>query len=90
MAREFMAAIVDIQLAHLRRRLGTSGRRRVEQDYSGDGLAGRLLSIYRQMAHGLGHRQVLNLLRTGPEVVVPSHTAAMKGALTTHEAGGLH
>jgi len=75
---------------HLRRRLGTSGRRRVEQDYSGDGLAGRLLSIYRQMAHGLGHRQVLNLLRTGPEVVVPSHTAAMKGALTTHEAGGLH
>jgi glycosyltransferase involved in cell wall biosynthesis len=41
----------------LRQRLGASGRRVVELRYSADGLADRILSIYRQIAEGLGERQ---------------------------------
>jgi starch synthase (maltosyl-transferring) len=46
----------------LRGRLGAHGRQLVEQTYDGDGLAHRLLSIYRDVAQGVGQRHLIKLL----------------------------
>ena len=42
--------------------LGLAGRRRAEQQYSFDALAGRLLSVYHEVAGRLSKKRVLQLL----------------------------
>jgi glycosyltransferase involved in cell wall biosynthesis len=46
----------------LRRQLGEAGRRRVEQQYSYEHLALRLLSLYGEIARRAGNRNVLSVL----------------------------
>ena len=46
----------------LRRRLGVAGRCRVESNFCVDGLASRLLSIYREIAEHLGNRELQRIL----------------------------
>ena len=46
----------------LRRRLGEAGRRRVEEAYSYDGLAGRLISAYQTIAERNGRRDILTAI----------------------------
>ena len=43
----------------LGRKFGEAGRRRVEEDYSFDGLAGRLISAYEAIAERHGRRDIL-------------------------------
>jgi len=50
------------RLPDLRCQLGNAGRQRVERLYSFEGLADRLLSIYRSIAERQGYRHVLNIL----------------------------
>ncbi len=52
----------------LRRSLGRAGRRRVEQRYSYDQLAGSLLDTYRSIAIARGHEGVLKLIPRGEGV----------------------
>lgn len=47
-------------------RLGTAGRQRVEQLYSFEGLADRLLVIYRSIAERHGDRRLRDVLRNQP------------------------
>jgi len=54
----------------LRRRLGTAGRRRVEEHYSFDQLGDRLLSTYRAVAERQGRRRTLERL-PGRERALP-------------------
>jgi glycosyltransferase involved in cell wall biosynthesis len=48
----------------LRRQFGEEARRRVEQYYGFEGLADRLLALYRKFAQLCGRHDVLRLLRT--------------------------
>jgi glycosyltransferase involved in cell wall biosynthesis len=71
---EKMAELM-VRLAHspnLRSQLGDAGRTRVEQSYSYEGLAGRLLTIYHSVAQQQNHRRLLRILSSkagmpGPE-----------------------
>jgi glycosyltransferase involved in cell wall biosynthesis len=62
------AAIADrmLQLARspeLRVRLGTAGHQKVARQYSFDGLQGRVMTAYRQIAERRGHRKLLTALQ---------------------------
>jgi glycosyltransferase involved in cell wall biosynthesis len=48
--------------ADLRRRFGAGGREQVEQHYSFENLADRILSIYRDIAAQQGKQKVLSIL----------------------------
>ncbi len=62
----------------LRRRFGEAGRRRVEETHSYDGLAGRLISIYSEIAERHGRRDILaalTSLQLAPGRQPPTETA---------------
>ena len=60
---ELAKRMVCLAKSHeLRRRLGVAGRCRVESHYGVDGLASRLLSIYREIAEQLGNRELQRVL----------------------------
>ncbi len=63
------------------RRFGEAGRRRVEEAYSYDGLAGRLISAYEAIAERQGRRDILAALaglRGHPEGQCPNETAGIR------------
>jgi glycosyltransferase involved in cell wall biosynthesis len=64
MAARVISLAIEPELAL---RLGAAGRQRVEQLYSFEGLAGRLLSIYRSIAEQQGNRRLRDVLRNQPD-----------------------